>query len=50
MTSHFPSSGNKILSSLVNSFFGTRYTNLCYGYNALWAKHLSKLDLNCDGF
>jgi glycosyltransferase involved in cell wall biosynthesis len=42
--------GNKILSWLVNSFFGTRYTDLCYGYNAFWAKHLSKLDLNCDGF
>jgi glycosyltransferase involved in cell wall biosynthesis len=42
--------GNKILSRLVNSFFGTRYTDLCYGYNAFWAKHLSKLDLDCDGF
>ena len=42
--------GNKILSGLVNTFFGTRYTDLCYGYNAFWAKHLSKLDLNCDGF
>jgi len=30
--------------------FGTRYTDLCYGYNAFWAKHLSKLDLDCDGF
>jgi glycosyltransferase involved in cell wall biosynthesis len=42
--------GNKILSGLVNNFFGTRYTDLCYGYNAFWAKHLSKLDLDCDGF
>jgi glycosyltransferase involved in cell wall biosynthesis len=42
--------GNKILSGLVNTLFGTRYTDLCYGYNAFWAKHLSKLDLNCDGF
>jgi glycosyltransferase involved in cell wall biosynthesis len=42
--------GNKILSGLVNRFFGTRYTDLCYGYNAFWAKHLSKLDLDCDGF
>jgi glycosyltransferase involved in cell wall biosynthesis len=42
--------GNKILSGLVNTFFGTRYTDLCYGYNAFWARHLSKLDLNCDGF
>jgi glycosyltransferase involved in cell wall biosynthesis len=42
--------GNKILSGLVNNFFGTRYTDLCYGYNAFWAKHLAKLDLDCDGF
>jgi glycosyltransferase involved in cell wall biosynthesis len=42
--------GNKILSGLVNSLFSTRYTDLCYGYNAFWAKHLDKLDLDCDGF
>jgi glycosyltransferase involved in cell wall biosynthesis len=42
--------GNKILSGLVNNFFGTRYTDLCYGYNAFWAEHLDKLDLDCDGF
>jgi glycosyltransferase involved in cell wall biosynthesis len=43
--------GNRILSVLVNRLFGTRYTDLCYGYNAFWARHLSKLDLvDCDGF
>jgi glycosyltransferase involved in cell wall biosynthesis len=42
--------GNKILSGLVNALFGTHYTDLCYGYNAFWAKHLYKLDLDCDGF
>jgi glycosyltransferase involved in cell wall biosynthesis len=42
--------GNRILSGLVNLLFGTRYTDLCYGYNAFWAKHVSKLDLDCDGF
>jgi glycosyltransferase involved in cell wall biosynthesis len=42
--------GNKILSVMVNMLFGTRYTDLCYGYNAFWAKHLPRLDLNCDGF
>jgi len=42
--------GNRILSLLVNRMFGTRYTDLCYGYNAFWARHLSKLDLDCDGF
>jgi glycosyltransferase involved in cell wall biosynthesis len=42
--------GNKILNGLVNWLFRTRYTDLCYGYNAFWAKHLPKLDLDCDGF
>jgi glycosyltransferase involved in cell wall biosynthesis len=42
--------GNKILSGLVNCIFGTHYTDLCYGYNAFWAKHLPKLDLDHDGF
>ena len=42
--------GNKILSGLVNVLFGTRYTDLCYGYNAFWAKHLQRLNLDCDGF
>src|SRR5579863_833700 len=42
--------GNRILAILVNRLFGTRYTDLCYGYNAFWARHLSKLDLDCDGF
>src|ERR1700756_1665442 len=37
--------GNRFLSDLVNRLFGTRYTDLCYGYNAFWAKHLPKLAL-----
>jgi glycosyltransferase involved in cell wall biosynthesis len=42
--------GNFWLNRIVNLLYGTRYTDLCYGYNAFWAKHLSKLDLDCDGF
>ena len=42
--------GNWILITLVNRLFGTRYTDLCYGYNAVWARHLPVLDLDCDGF
>lgn len=42
--------GNRVLGVLVNVLFGTRYTDLCYGYNAFWAKHLPKLNLDCDGF
>jgi glycosyltransferase involved in cell wall biosynthesis len=43
-------SGNWILGVLVNRLFGTRYTDLCYGYNAFWARHLPALGLDCDGF
>jgi glycosyltransferase involved in cell wall biosynthesis len=42
--------GNRLLSGLVNVLFGTRYTDLCYGYNAIWAHHLPALALDCDGF
>ena len=42
--------GNWVLSGLVNRLFGTRYTDLCYGYNAFWARHLPALSLDCDGF
>ncbi|MEV2265487.1 glycosyltransferase family 2 protein [Nonomuraea africana] len=42
--------GNKVLTTLVNIFYQTKYTDLCYGYNAFWARHLPVLDLDCDGF
>ncbi|GAA3229697.1 glycosyltransferase family 2 protein [Nonomuraea helvata] len=42
--------GNKVLTTIVNVLYGTRYTDLCYGYNAFWARHLDVLDLDCDGF
>ncbi|MFI6598200.1 glycosyltransferase family 2 protein [Nonomuraea sp. NPDC050536] len=42
--------GNKVLTGLVNLMYGTQYTDLCYGYNAFWARHLDVLDLDCDGF
>jgi glycosyltransferase involved in cell wall biosynthesis len=42
--------GNRILSGVVNRLFGTRYTDLCYGYNAFWARHLETLELDCAGF
>ncbi len=32
--------GNRLLSILVNRMFGTHFTDLCYGYNAFWARHL----------
>ena len=42
--------GNRVLSGLVNFLFSTRYTDLCYGYNAFWARHLPVLALDCSGF
>jgi glycosyltransferase involved in cell wall biosynthesis len=42
--------GNKFLGVLVNCLFGTHYTDLCYGYNAFWARHLETLALDCAGF
>lgn len=42
--------GNKVLNVLVNRMYDTRLTDLCYGYNAFWAKHLEALALDCRGF
>ena len=42
--------GNRILNTLVNLMFRTRFTDLCYGYNAFWAHHLDALQINCAGF
>jgi glycosyltransferase involved in cell wall biosynthesis len=38
--------GNKCLSVLVNALFRTRYSDLCYGYNAFWARHLDVFGLD----
>jgi glycosyltransferase involved in cell wall biosynthesis len=37
--------GNRFLNSLFNFGFRTRYTDLCYGYNAFWADLIPLLDL-----
>ena len=42
--------GNRMLNVLVNRMFRTRFTDLCYGYNAFWAHHLAALQLDCTGF
>jgi len=42
--------GNRLLSGTVNLLFGTRYTDLCYGYNAFWVDCLPHLNVTCDGF
>jgi glycosyltransferase involved in cell wall biosynthesis len=35
---------------IVRLFFGGKYTDLCYGYNAFWKRVLPLLNLDCDGF
>ena len=42
--------GNRLLNMLVNCMFRTQFTDLCYGYNAFWARHLDTLQINCTGF
>jgi glycosyltransferase involved in cell wall biosynthesis len=42
--------GNRLLCALVNAVYGTRYSDLCYGYNAAWVSELRRLDLDCPGF
>ena len=37
--------GNKFLNTVMNVSFRTRFTDLCYGYNAFWADLVPVLDL-----
>jgi hypothetical protein len=42
--------GNTILSGTANMLHGTRFTDLCYGYNAFWARCLPFISLDVPGF
>ncbi len=42
--------GNWGLNTLTNSLYRTKFTDLCYGYNAFWAHCLPHMDVDCDGF
>ena len=42
--------GNRGLVAAVNALFGTRYSDLCYGYNAFWTQCLPYLSLDTSGF
>lgn len=41
----FRAAGNLGLNMIANLLLGTRYTDLCYGYNAFWAYALPRLEL-----
>ena len=38
--------GNRVLSAVVNLCHGTHYSDLCYGFNVFWQKHVPVLDLD----
>ncbi len=42
--------GNLGFVLLVNRLYGSRFTDLCYGYCAFWRRHLDALRLRADGF
>jgi glycosyltransferase involved in cell wall biosynthesis len=42
--------GNRAFVYMVRLFFGGHYTDLCYGYNAFWARVVPMLELDRDGF
>jgi hypothetical protein len=42
--------GNSVLSGTANLLHGTRFTDLCYGYNAFWSRCLPFISLDVPGF
>ena len=42
--------GNNIFKFLVNRLFGSKYTDLCYGYIAFWRDAFNSMEITSDGF
>lgn len=42
--------GNRFFVVLANTLFGSRFTDITYGYNALWRVHRDKLAPEIDGW
>ncbi len=38
--------GNRLLGAMVNLCYGTHYSDLCYGFNVFWQKHVPVLGLD----
>jgi glycosyltransferase involved in cell wall biosynthesis len=38
--------GNRVLMAMVNRAYGTAYSDLCYGFNVFWRRHLPVLRLD----
>jgi hypothetical protein len=43
---HLRTLGNRTLTALVNFCYGTRYSDLCYGFNVFWRRHVTDLGLD----
>jgi len=39
-------SGNRLLTAFFNAYYGRRYSDLCYGFNAFWRRHVPILGLD----
>jgi glycosyltransferase involved in cell wall biosynthesis len=48
--SFFRDLGNRGLTKIVRILYGCKFTDLCYGYMAFWARHIDCLGCDCDGF
>lgn len=46
---HLRDFGNRVLTAITNVLFRTRYTDLCYGYNAFWRDILPVLAIPSSG-
>ena len=42
--------GNWVLTAAANLLFGTKYTDICSGYNAFWKEAINKINLSSNGF
>jgi glycosyltransferase involved in cell wall biosynthesis len=40
--------GNRLLAAMVNVCHGTRYSDLCYGFNVFWQKYVPVLSLDTN--
>jgi glycosyltransferase involved in cell wall biosynthesis len=38
--------GNRLLSRFFNALYGTKYSDLCYGFNVFWRRHVPVLGLD----
>ena len=42
--------GNWVLATVANILYGTKYTDICSGYNAFWKKSIDRVSLSSNGF